>query len=69
MATRTAAKPAAKKPTPKKPVVAPDLTAVDDGVSVTVGDAHADLKIVGSFDLDGLIAVAKRVNRARAELS
>ena len=71
MATKSAAKPAAKKtPAKKAPeAVAPETTPVDDGVSITIGDAHAEVKINGCFDLDGLMAVSKRVARARAELS
>lgn len=67
---KTPAKAPAKKAAPKAPAVkAVVLTPVDDGVSITVGDAHADVKIVGCFDLDGLLSVSKRVARAASELS
>ena len=78
MASKTAAKPAAKTPAKKasKPAArkapeatAPETTLVDDGVSITIGDAHAKVKVQGDFDLDGLIAVVKRLDRARAALS
>lgn len=72
MATKTkpAAKPAAKAPAKKKPVeaTAPDLADVND-VQIVVGDAHAEVHVNGCFDLDGLIGVVRRVDRARAELS
>ena len=73
MASKTAAKPAAKTPAKKAPAkaepTAPETTPVDDGVSITIGDAHAKVKVQGDFDLDGLIAVVKRLDRARAALS
>lgn len=76
MASSTASKPAAKKAPAKKPATkqAPkkdqpvELTSVND-VQITVADQHATVKINGTFDLDGLIAVTKRVDRARAELA
>jgi hypothetical protein len=67
------AKPAAKKPV-AKPKAAPaakavELTPINDGVSIVVGDANAVVKINGTFDLDGLISVVKQVDHARAALS
>lgn len=74
MATATrklAAKPAAKPKSKPKPAAAkaPELTPIDDGVNIKVGDATARVSIVGTFDLDGLISVVKRLDRARSELS
>ena len=67
MATKTPAKKAPAKKAPAAPVV--DLTPIDDGVTIVVLDAHAEVKVVGTFDLDGMQSVTKRLARATAELS
>lgn len=87
MATKTAAKPAAKKtPAKKAPARKPaakapeptrevnpdppfEVTPIDDAVSIQIEDGKAVINIKGTFDLDGVTAVAKRVNRARAEIA
>lgn len=70
-------KPAAKKPaepTAREPKdVFPDppfeVTPIDDAVSIKIEDQKAIVNIKGTFDLEGIIAVHKRVDRARAELA
>ena len=79
---KPASKPAAKKapakkaPAPKRatsnevdPAPPFEVTPIDDAVSIKIEDQKATLKINGTFDQDALTAVAKRVDRARAEIS